>query len=112
MGHRKHQPPTGGSAEIGLAWYTREAWQCLRGLAADVDALDDTYEDWERGALRAIRELEAVGRRPRKVPIDVDLLARWCQERHRPLDRAARAEYVTYLLQASADVLGSNAPRT
>lgn len=101
MGPRKHQPPIGGSAEIGLAWYTREAWHCLRELAADVSALDDTYEDWERGALRAIRELEATGRVVRRVPINVDLLARWCQERHRPLDSAARAEYVTHLLQAS-----------
>jgi hypothetical protein len=111
MSRRQHQPPAEGAAEIGLAWYTREAWQRLRELAADVDTLDDTYEDWERGALRAIRELEAVGRRPRKVPIDVDLLARWCQERHRPLDSGARAEYVTYLLQASADVLAPNPPR-
>lgn len=45
MGHRKHRPPTGNSAEIGLAWYTREAWQRLRELAADVATLDDTYED-------------------------------------------------------------------
>jgi hypothetical protein len=111
MRHRKHQPPTGAPQEIGLAWYTREAWQRLRELAADVDALDDTFEGWERGALKAIRELEAAGHRPRKVPIDVNLLARWCQERHRPLDSAARAEYVTHLLQASADVLAPNPPR-
>lgn len=102
MGRRKHQPPMEGPAEVGLAWYGREAWQRLRELAADVDALDDTYEDWERGAPRAICELEAVGRHPRKVPIDIDLLARWCQVHHRPLDSAARAEYVTYLIQASA----------
>lgn len=46
MGHREHQPPPKGSAEIGFAWYTREAWQRLHELATDVDALDDTYEDW------------------------------------------------------------------
>jgi hypothetical protein len=110
MGPPKHQPPNKGSAAIGLAWYTRESWQRLRELAADAEALDDTYEGWERGAQRALDELQATGRAVRRVPIDVDLLARWCQEHHRPLDSAARAEYVTYLLQASADVL-ARSPR-
>ena len=86
-------------AELGLAWYTREAWEHLRKLADDREALDDTFEDWERGALAAIRDLATVGRQIRKVPIDVDALVSWCRERNCRNDSAARAEYVTHLLQ-------------
>ena len=84
---------------LGLAWYTREAWKRLREVADDLDALDDTFEDWERGALAAVRDLESAGRQIRKVPIEVDALVSWCRERHCRIDSAARAEYVTYLLQ-------------
>ena len=86
-------------AELGLAWYTREAWAHLRELADDRDALDDTFEDWERGALAVIRDLETVGWQIRKVSIDVDALVSWCRERNCRNDSAARAEYVTSLVQ-------------
>jgi hypothetical protein len=86
-------------AQLGLAWYTREGWKRLCELADDRDTLDDTFEDWERGALAAVRDLESGGRQIRKVTIDVDALVVWCRERHCRVDSAARAEYVTYLLQ-------------
>jgi len=44
------------------------AWEQLRELAADRDALDDTFDEWERGALAVIRELTAAGRSVRKIP--------------------------------------------
>jgi hypothetical protein len=74
-------------------------WERLRELADDAQALDATFEDWERGALAAVRDLESMRRHIRKVPIDIEALATWCRNQHRPLDSAARAEYVTYLLQ-------------
>jgi hypothetical protein len=86
-----------GDAQLGLAWYTRETWAHLREVADDAHALDSTFEEWERGALAAIHDLESLGRRIRKVPIDIDALVSWCRERNRRIDSAARAEYVTYL---------------
>jgi hypothetical protein len=35
----------------------------------------------------------------REVPIDFEALLAWCRAQDRPLDSAARAEYVTHLLQ-------------
>jgi hypothetical protein len=89
--------------QLGLAWYTRAGWERLRDLAADGDALDDCFEDWERGALAAIGEFKAAGRDVRKVPIDVEALAVWCAHQGRQLDGAARAAYVTHLLQAAPE---------
>ncbi len=53
-------------------------------------ALDDSFEDWERGALASIGEL---------ISIDVEALVLWCRHHGRQLDSAARAAYVTHLLQ-------------
>lgn len=86
-------------AQFGCAWYTRAGWDRLRELAADPGALDDTFEDWERGALEALEQLATIGRQVRKVPIDVEALAVWCREGGRRLDGAARAAYVTHLLE-------------
>ncbi|HTW39187.1 MAG TPA: BrnT family toxin [Steroidobacteraceae bacterium] len=100
-GSRRRRKPlqAASDTQLGLAWYTREAWERLRQLADDVEALDESFEDWERGALSAIRELESVGRSVQKVPVDIDALVAWCRERSRRVDSVARAEYVTYLLQ-------------
>lgn len=100
MPRRRREPfKIASDAQLGLAWYTREAWGRLREVADDIQALDETYEDWERGALAAIRDFQSAGRHIRKVPIDIDELLTWCRERNRRIDSAARAEYVTYLLQ-------------
>ncbi len=95
---RKRSQVPSAMTEIGLAWYSREDWERLREIADDRDKLDDTYEDWERQALNMIHDLESVGRRIRKVPINIEALIAWCAERKCRIDMATRSEYVSYLL--------------
>ena len=87
------------TAQLGLAWYSRETWERLREIADDRDKLDDTYEDWQRQALTMIHDLEVVGQQIRKVPIDIEALVAWCRERKCRIDAAARSEYVAHLLR-------------
>jgi hypothetical protein len=47
----------------------------------DRNKLDDTFEDWERIALSAIREIESQGRSVRKVMVNAETLMAWCRER-------------------------------
>jgi hypothetical protein len=96
---RRNRHRLSKDAEIGLAWYSREAWERLYAIADDRERLDDSFEEWERGALQAIRDLASVGRQVRKVPIDVDAYVTWCHERGCRLDSASRAEYVSQQLQ-------------
>jgi len=102
--HQHHQPrplpPLSADAEIGLAWFTRDAWHHLVAVADDREALDDMFEEWERTALAAIQNLETLGRRTRKVPIDINALVTWCRQNNRRIDSAARADFVTHLLQS------------
>ena len=94
---KRFQIPS-ATARLGLAWYSREDGERLREIADDRDKLDDAYEDWERQALKLIHDLEAIGRRIQKVPINIETLIAWCRERKCRIDMAARTEYVSYLL--------------
>lgn len=110
---RRNRDRLGNDAQIGLAWYSREAWKRLRAIADDREKLDDSFEEWERGALQAIRDLASVGRQVLKVPIDVEAYVTWCRERGCRLDSASRAEYVTERLKTSGSPkLGSSSTRS
>jgi hypothetical protein len=110
---RRNRDRLSKDAQIGLAWYSREAWERLRAIADDREQLDDTFEEWERGALQAIRDLVSVGRQVLKVPIDVEAYAIWCRERGCRLDSASRAEYVTERLHTQQPPkLDSSSPRS
>ena len=37
-----------------LAWYSRDEWTKLKGLAADKEKLDDSYEEWKQQARELI----------------------------------------------------------
>jgi hypothetical protein len=110
---RRNRDSLSRDAQIGLAWYSREAWERLRAIADDREQLDDSFEEWERGALQAIRDLASVGRQVRRVPIDVEAYTKWCRERGCRLDSASRAEYVTERLKTQGSPnLDSSSPRS
>jgi hypothetical protein len=84
---------------VGVAWYSRDEWERLRGMAADPEVLESTYEDWIRMATKSLGEMNAAGIFPEKVEINVDALASWCRERRRPLDASARASFASERLR-------------
>ena len=87
--------------QIGLGWYSAEQWLRLVEVSDDRGALDASYAEWQRSAEEAYAELQAQGHAVRKIMVRVDDLKAWCQERTRPVDAAARAEYVTELCRVS-----------
>lgn len=87
---------------IGIGWYDRAEWTKLKQVAADSANLDETYEDWLRGAERTERELARGGLTIRRVMVKVDCLVAWCAVRQKPLNGAARAEYIQEVVQGIA----------
>jgi hypothetical protein len=79
---------------IGLAWYRPEQWSLLRALAADPEALEHTHAEWLACAIKGIEDLRKQGIMARKIEVDVQELATWCQAHERPLDGGARAVFV------------------
>ena len=103
MKHPRPKTTIPPDAQIGLGWYTREQWQRLIEVVGDRSKLNDTFEDWERNALSAVREIESQGRLIRKVMVNVEALMAWCRERGCRMDGAARAEYVVHLIKMTEE---------
>jgi hypothetical protein len=91
------------STHIAVAWYDPVQYERLREVASDPENLDDSFDDWHRGATRVLAELESKGTRVEKVPVDIEALVRWCREQARPVDGPARAEYAAMLGQESQE---------
>jgi hypothetical protein len=96
---QKARRTQGDRMVVGVAWYSRDEWERLRGMAADPEVLESTYEDWIRMATKSLGEMNAAGIFPEKVEINVDALASWCRERRRPLDASARASFASERLR-------------
>ena len=89
--------PRGVPAHVAVAWYDATQWAKLKQVAQDADSLDDSYEDWQRGAERLERDLRRKGIEIQRAYIDVDALVVWCASRQKPINGAARSEYAAQL---------------
>ena len=88
-----------GDAVIAMAWYKPSQWERLEEIAPDIKQTWQSYEEWHMTATRHLSKLKMSGRPAEKVEIDVEDLLIWCQERDRPVDGAARAEYAAEKLR-------------
>ncbi len=60
----KHDRPGRNEQTVfGVAWFDREQWRHLEQVVANRIELDDTFEQWEQSALKALRKFEAEGSR-------------------------------------------------
>lgn len=97
---KKHRRPRDvAKVAVGLAWFDREQWHLLRQVAADRDKLDNSFEEWESSARKALANLKSQGVLVEPFEVRVADLAQWCAERSLPLNSAARAEYVSFMLR-------------
>jgi hypothetical protein len=100
---RQQRKGHGGKAlQIGIGWYTYEQWLRLIEVSADREKLDDSFAEWERNAASAVAALQSQGHSAHKIMVDVDQLVNWCQQRGRPVDAGARAEYVADVCRTTA----------
>ncbi|MFN0313988.1 MAG: hypothetical protein ACKVQA_02980 [Burkholderiales bacterium] len=93
----KHSPDC--NMVIGVAWFYRDHWQRLTEVAENRNELDDTFEEWERNALKAVQTMERQGQSVKRVYIDTDALASWCKAKGLSVHGKSRAQYVSFLLR-------------
>jgi hypothetical protein len=96
--NKRRRPRESGGISVGVAWFDREQWHLLCEVAADRQKLDDTFEEWEANARRALANLKSSGVDAAPFDVHVADLVQWCAERKRPVDGVARAEYVSFML--------------
>lgn len=94
--------PDAPTRRIGLPWYRREDYTRIRDMMVDRHNLSPTYETW----LAAAENNESVGREAGleivRVTIEPAAFARWCDEKGREPDSAARAAYAAETMPPSA----------
>ncbi len=96
----KHDRPGRNEQTVfGVAWFDREQWRHLEQVVANRIELDDTFEQWEQSALKALRKFEAEGLLVERVPVQVDALVTWCRSEGLPIDGPSRAKYVAHVLK-------------
>jgi len=91
--------------KIAFCWYHAEEWQKLKERAADVDILDDTYDEWKSNATRAVKDLRAEGQLIQKVKINIDDLEAWCAQHNKENNSAARSEFAVEILKRRQSTL-------
>jgi hypothetical protein len=97
--NRRH---TAGDGQVlAVAWYSEVEWAKLKRAAVDPDALDDTYAEWCRGHADLVTNLQRAGADYVSVPMLVEEVSGWCASEGRPLDAAARAEFVARKAQTA-----------
>jgi len=55
---------------IGIAWYSKEQWEKLKGTAFDTEVIEDTFEEWQLKADEAIGNMRRQGINVIKVSFD------------------------------------------
>ena len=93
----KHTPER--TVVVGVAWFDRKQWKRLTEAVEDRNELDDTYEQWQKSALEAVRMIERQGQEVEMVHVEVESLVSWCTENGLPVNGKSRAEYVRQLMQ-------------
>jgi hypothetical protein len=86
-----------GAGTVALAWIEKADWPQFRTIAADRQALHDTYDNWLRDASRIERTALAAGQKVVRVPIRPDKFRAWCTVRGKRPDGRARSEYAALM---------------
>ena len=84
---------------VGIAWFDRDQWLRLTKVVPNRSDLDDTFEQWERSAKKALRNFARLGQQVEKVPIRIDDLLAWCTLRGVAPDSKARSQFVSEIIK-------------
>jgi hypothetical protein len=101
--HKSAERPGSTGMVSGVAWYRAEQWPRLLETSVDRLELERTYDEWHAMATEGLAELARAGVWPQKVDVDVDEMVEWCRTRGRPVDAAARAQFVALKVKQADD---------
>ncbi len=103
MKKRKQKKPKTSKTVVGVGWYRENQWDLLLKHAADRDELEATYGEWLEVARKGLDSLTKMGVQFEKIPIDVEELIRWCQEKGCAVDGSSRSEFIALKTRKGVD---------
>jgi hypothetical protein len=87
-----HKP----NAIVGIAWYRPDQWNALKAFCDDRDNMDPTYEIWQEGAQKAMRQLRSAGQRVVSIDFDLDEFKMWCSANSKSPNASSRSEFTVF----------------
>ncbi|MDX1397975.1 MAG: hypothetical protein R3204_05555 [Oceanospirillum sp.] len=84
--------------QAGICWIREDQWQRFLEVAEDANMLESSWQEWAEKTEEMIVTFSAKGIEVVKVPVDVEELISWCDEKERTVNSSSRAEYVTKLM--------------
>jgi hypothetical protein len=81
------------SRRVVLPWYTREDFPSVLAMMVDRHLLPADYDAWRISAEQNEEVARACGIAVVRVRIEPEAFARWCAERQREPDGAARRQF-------------------
>ena len=78
---------------IALAVFREEDWPRLREEADDADALEASWQEWERNLIATEDQLDRLGIKYREIVVDLDELADFCTEKRMANTAEARSVF-------------------
>jgi len=94
MKKRKQKKSKTSKAVVGIGWYREDQWNLLLEHAEDRGELEATYGEWLEVARKGLDNLTEAGVQFEKIPIDVEELIRWCQEKGCAVDGSSRSGFI------------------
>jgi len=94
MKKRKQKRSKTSKPTVGVGWYRENQWSLLLEHSADRADLEATYAEWLGVACRSMENLSEAGIQFKKIPIDVEELVQWCQEKGYQVDGNSRSEFI------------------
>ena len=86
---------------VAICFYTFDSYNELKEVAADKEALCDTYADWLVEFTKTVKGLKEQGLEVEPISINIGELKKWCKENKIKNTTSTRSRYVVEICNSS-----------
>ena len=86
---------------LAFCWYDQRQWELAKKL--DPNGMDSSYDVWRENANEVMSEFLAVGKKIRKISLNIDKFKEWCIEENLEPNGSSRSEYAAMLAEKRGD---------
>lgn len=83
---------------VGVCWYVPQEWARVKAAAADPEAFEDSFQEWETMANAAFALIRKHHPGAVKAFLSADAFLAWCQSEGKINNSTARAEFARIIV--------------
>lgn len=82
------------SSLAGIAYYEKKDWDFFISVIDDRQKVEETWDEWYQGFLKAKSDLISMGLQVSEVKVDINELVNYCLDRKVKNNGVARSQFV------------------